>query len=115
VTILYGIPNCDTVKKARTWLDQNNQAFSFHDVRKDGISTQLVEDWCQRSDWQNLVNKRSTTWKQLDSSVRDNLSRDNVTKLLVEHPTLIKRPVLDYETGLEIGFKEANYQTIFSA
>lgn len=110
---LYGIPNCDTVKKARTWLDQHAIAFAFHDVRKDGLSAECVDNWCQRTDWELLVNKRSTTWKQLDEQVKHSLARDTVVSILVQYPTLIKRPVLDTGKHIEIGFNSANYDTIF--
>lgn len=112
---LYGIPNCDTVKKARTWLEKHNQDYVFFDVRKDVIATSTIEGWCERADWQMLVNKRSTTWKQLDEQQRQSLSRDNVATLLADHPTLIKRPVLDHNKGLEVGFDDSIYHTIFSA
>ncbi len=115
VITLYGIPNCDTVKKARVWLEQHNVEFNFHDFRKDGLETATVEGWCGRMDWETLVNKRSTTWKKIDADIRDSLSRDNVVALLVEHPTLIKRPVLDTPNTLEVGFKADLYQSIFAA
>lgn len=112
---LYGIPNCDTVKKARVWLEQNNVVFTFHDFRKDGLEPATVEDWCDRMDWETLVNKRSTTWKKIDADIRDGLNRDSVVALLVEYPTLIKRPVLDTPNTLEVGFKADLYQSIFAA
>lgn len=115
MTILYGIPNCDTVKKARVWLEQQGIDFTFHDFRKDGLDNTTVEQWCQRIDWETLVNKRSTTWKKIDQTTRDNLTLDNVADLLVEYPTLIKRPVLDTPSSLEVGFKPELYQHIFSA
>ena len=112
---LYGIPNCDTVKKARIWLSEHGVEFTFHDFRKDGLDGATVESWCARMPWEILVNKRSTSWKKIDADVRDNLSRDTVVALLVEYPTLIKRPVLDTPEQLEVGFNADLYQQIFAA
>lgn len=115
VIILYGIPNCDTVKKARVWLEQHNVDFTFHDFRKDGLQASTVESWCHRIDWETLVNKRSTTWKNIDEDTRQQLTRDNVATLLAEYPTLIKRPVLVTPEHVEVGFKPDLYQHIFAA
>lgn len=112
---LYGIPNCDTVKKARVWLAQNHVNFTFHDFRKDGLNAATVEAWCHRINWETLVNKRSTTWKTLDEATRQTLCRENVSALLAAHPTLIKRPVLETPNTLEVGFNADLYQPIFAA
>lgn len=113
MTTLYGIKNCDTVKKARRWLEQNGVDFQFHDVRIDGITRKQIEQWFSQCDWQNIVNKRSTTWKQLDDNQKTDLDANKALALLLEHPTLIKRPVLATGNTLVVGFKADDYSTLF--
>lgn len=111
---LFGIPNCDTIKKAKKWLEQNNIDYTFHDYRKDGISTELVSDFCQQLDWQQVLNKRGTTYRQLDDATKESLTAESVIALLVEHPAMIKRPILQKDNELYLGFKADQYQSIFS-
>jgi len=101
---VYGIKNCDSVKKARKHLEAQGTDFEFHDFRVDGLSIEKVEQWLNIADWQKLLNKRSTTWKQLEPSVRDAIGPDNLSEILVQHPTLIKRPVIESDGDLIIGF-----------
>ena len=110
---LYGIKNCDTVKKARRWLDARGLAFEFHDLREDGLSTALVNHWLAKVPADTLLNKRSTTWKNLDASIRDNLQERDIPNLLATHPTLVKRPVLDRDGELTVGFNEKTYSALF--
>ncbi|UTW46073.1 ArsC family reductase [bacterium SCSIO 12696] len=114
MTTLYGIKNCDTVKKARTWLDNRNICYQFHDVRGDGLSREQVQQWTQQLGWQTLVNKRSTTWKQLDQGLRDTMDTDTAIDAMTQHPTLIKRPVLEHNQQLHVGFKADQYQLLFT-
>ena len=119
MTTLYGIKNCDTVKKARKWLESHEVDFDFHDVREDGLSAADIKRWLNVVSAQQLVNKRSTTWKQLPESVKAALDSDSVkpttlTKTLLEHPTLIKRPVLENNNGVTVGFKAEIYQDIMA-
>jgi len=111
---LYGIKNCDTVKKARNWLDQHEVDYTFHDVRADGLERETVAAWLDELGWEKLVNKRSTSWKALDTSTRESMDADAALSAIMAQPTLIKRPLLD--TGHErfTGFSAANYQSIFS-
>ena len=111
---LYGIKNCDTVKKARKWLEDRGIEYAFHDFREDGLSEEQVRGWLQELDWQNLVNKRSTSWKALDQDTRDTMDSDSALAAIMDQPTLIKRPLLD--TGHErfTGFSAASYQKIFN-
>lgn len=111
---LFGIKNCDTVKKARKWLDENGVAYQFHDVRADGLDNQQVQQWAEQVGWETLLNRRSTTWKQLDSNVRDSIDATSAITQMVEHPTLIKRPVLATGEQVTVGFKADNYQQIFN-
>ena len=89
---VYGIKNCDTVKKARRWLEDNEVDYQFHDFRTDGLEADMVDRWADQLGWETLVNKRSTTWRGLTPATRNNLSRSNVVELLLDNPTLIKGP-----------------------
>jgi arsenate reductase len=113
VTTLYGIKNCDTVKKAKNWLESSNIDFQFHDFRVDGLEEKQLSEWVKELGWEVLVNKRSTTWKQLDNKTRDTMDESLAIITMLAHPTLIKRPVLD--TGHErlVGFKDSDYQALF--
>ena len=110
---LYGIKNCDTVKKARRWLEDKGVEFQFHDFRADGLNQDQVQAWLDELGHAVLVNKRSTTWKQLSDAEKDQALGDNASALLVEHPTLIKRPVLDTGSQRQVGFSAASYEGLF--
>jgi len=111
---LYGIKNCDTVKKARKWLDENNIAHQFHDVRADGLNQDMLKQWIDATSWETVLNKRGTTWRKLDPATQESVSAENVSELLLEHPAMIKRPVLDINGEITIGFKPDNYGKIFN-
>lgn len=110
---LYGIPNCDTVKKARTWLADNNIEFTFHDFRKDGLTAAQVDTWLTNLGCDTLINKRSTSWKALSDEVKTSLNDATAASLVVASPTLIKRPLLDRDGSYSVGFKAADYQALF--
>ena len=110
---LYGIKNCDTVKKARRWLEQQAIDYRFHDFRADGLTKAQVATWVKQLGWEALVNKRSTTWKQLDEATRDGLNDTNVVAVILANPTLIKRPLLDLDRQYHLGFKETDYRQLF--
>ncbi|MCY4043781.1 MAG: arsenate reductase [Cellvibrionales bacterium] len=110
---LYGIKNCDTVKKAQKWLDAAGIEFNFHDFRKDGLTETQVSEWLKTIPLEKLVNKRSTTWKQLPDTTKDSLSIHSAPALCAKFETLIKRPVLEYADGVDIGFSDKQYQAIF--
>jgi Spx/MgsR family transcriptional regulator len=110
---LFGIKNCDTVKKARTWLDAHHIEYRFHDFRSEGLDQELAKQWIGELGLDVVVNKRGTTWKQLDVATRDQLSVDNAPALLQEKPTLVKRPVLDIGHQRFVGFDDKTWQTIF--
>ncbi|MDF1588787.1 MAG: ArsC family reductase [Gammaproteobacteria bacterium] len=110
---VYGIKNCDTVKKARRWLEANGVAFQFHDFRVDGLDEATMDHLLTSVSWQTLLNKRSTTWKQLDDFRKEQLDQVIAIELMLANPTLIKRPVLiDHSTCL-VGFKQADYAAHF--
>jgi arsenate reductase len=110
---LFGIKNCDTVKKARRWLETENIEYQFHDFRIDGISAEQVATWLDATSLATLINKRSTTWKALSDTDKDNINVDNAVPLILEHPTLIKRPLLAIGTEVHLGFNDKTYHTLF--
>lgn len=109
---LYGIKNCDTVKRARTWLDKNKFSYQFHDFRADGINAQQVKAWVAELGWESLINKRSTTWKTLGASLKASLNDETIVDVILESPTLIKRPLLDTGTSRTVGFKISEYEEL---
>lgn len=112
MTTLYGIKNCDSVKKARKWLEKNQVAYQFHDFRSDGLSAEQVNAWIDTLGWETLVNKRSTSWKALDESIKNTMSAKTATAAILASPTLIKRPLLATKAQLMVGFKDADYQAL---
>lgn len=111
---LYGIPNCNTVKKARTWLDEHQVKADFHDFRKDGVDEALLNSWLAQVPWEKLVNRSGMTWRTLDeqtkAAIHDNAS---AVGLMVDKPSVIKRPVLVEDCKiLFLGFDEAAYQKL---
>jgi Spx/MgsR family transcriptional regulator len=111
---LYGIKNCDTVKKARKWLETEGIDYQFHDFREDGTSRDQVAGWLQELGWETVVNKRSTTWKGLSADQRDTMDATSALEVILDQPTLIKRPVLDTGNERIIGFKAADYANLFN-
>lgn len=114
-TIMYGIPNCDTIKKAQKWLNENNIEFSFHDYRKDGLDANLVQSLLTISNWEVMLNKRSTSYRALTEEQKTSLTADTIIPLFVEFPTLIKRPFVVYQGKAIVGFNIKNYQSFFTA
>ncbi len=114
MTIIYGIKSCDTVRKARKWLQENAIEHRFHDLREDGLDKAELQRWIAELGWEVLLNKRSTTWKQLSEADRANLDEANATALMLVYPTLIKRPVLVHNGHYRVGFKEADYRALFA-
>ncbi len=111
---LYGIKNCDTVKKARKWLDTHGIEYQFHDFREDGLDREAVVGWLDELGWETLVNKRSTSWKALDAASRESMNDGTALLAIIDQPTLIKRPLLDTGHERHTGFSTANYQKIFN-
>ena len=112
-TVVYGIRNCDTVTKARRWLDDQGIAYRFHDFRSDGLELARVERWLVELGWEQLINRRGTTWRQLDAKTRDGISATTAAELLLTRPTLIRRPVLEYAGRIYLGFSSEAYAQIF--
>lgn len=113
MTIMYGIPNCDTIKKARKWLEAEGVEYQFHDYKKQGIDAELVKEFCLSLGWENVLNKRGTTYRQLSQDQKDTLNETNAIALLVEQPSMIKRPIVRHNDKLELGFSTANYAALF--
>jgi Spx/MgsR family transcriptional regulator len=113
VITLYGIKNCDTVKKARSWLELHSIEYAFHDFREQGIDPEQVRQWLAELGWEQVVNKRSTTWKQLPEDTRAAMDETSAAAAILEHPTLVKRPLLDTGAQRYTGFKDAMYREIF--
>ncbi|MGA9608727.1 MAG: ArsC family reductase [Rouxiella badensis] len=109
--ILYGIKNCDTVKKARRWLEENHVDARFHDYRVDGLDESLIQSLIDKQGWEALLNTRGTTWRKLDESVRTACDNVEVAKaVMLEHPAVIKRPFLLAASGQSLlGFKPESY------
>jgi arsenate reductase len=112
---LYGIPNCDQVKKARTWLDTHGVAYTFHDFKKAGIHRDMVNGWLAHVGWDVLVNRKGTTWRALPDERKAAITdADSAIGLMLESPSIIKRPVLSAGNGIHVGFSESLYQQIFN-
>ncbi|MGJ4855411.1 ArsC family reductase [Labrys sp. La1] len=107
---IYGIKTCDTMKKARNWLDAHGKAYGFHDYRAEGIDRKRLEAWVDKVGWETLLNKSSTTFRALPEADRQSIDRAKAIALMLAEPTMIKRPVLDLGGGkLLVGFKPDNY------
>jgi len=106
---MYGIPNCDTIKKARTWLDGRGIPYRFHDFRAEGLDKATLEGWVVKVGWQVLLNKSSTTFRGLSDADKQDMNEDKAKALLLAHPTMIKRPVLDMGGKVLVGFKPDVY------
>lgn len=107
---IYGIKNCDTVKKARTWLDHHGIAYAFHDYKVAGIDRERLEGWARVVGWETLLNRGGTTFKKLPEKAKEGLSEKKAIALMLDQPSMIKRPVLDAGGSLLVGFKPADYE-----
>ena len=109
---VYGIPNCDTVKKARVFLDAQGLAPAFHDFRKDGLTADMVQGWLAQVPMDKLLNKRGTSWRKLSDADKANEDQGHLIALMVDSPTLIKRPVIDRDGSVTVGF-DKTVQALF--
>jgi arsenate reductase len=107
---MFGIKNCDTIKKARAWLDAHGVAYRFHDYKIEGIDRQSLETWCRAAGWEKVCNRTGTTFKKLPESQREGLTAAKAIALMIEHPSMIKRPVLDIDGTIVVGFAPDEYQ-----
>lgn len=112
---LYGIKNCDTMKKARTWLDAHGVGYAFHDYKTAGIARGKLEGWAKKVGWETLLNKAGTTFRKLPDADKANLTESKAIRLMLAQPSLIKRPVLELPGGkLMVGFKPDLYAAAFA-
>ena len=109
---MYGIPNCDTIKKARKWLESNGLDYEFHDYKKQGVPEKNLKQWVKQAGWETLLNRRGTTWRKLPEDVRENIDEASAIEVMMDNPSAIKRPVLEADKALLIGFKEDEYQKL---
>lgn len=110
--ILYGISNCDTVRKARAWLSEHDLDYRYHDFRKDGLDIDMLQDWSDIAGWETLLNKRGTTWRSLSVTDQADMDADKALNLMLKHLALIKRPILVTENKVQIGFKSEIYEKL---
>jgi len=111
--VLYGIANCDTVRKARQWLDEHGVAYTFHDYKKQGVNPVLLREWCTELGWEALVNRKGTTWRKLPEVTREAMDEPLALAVMEDQPSLIKRPILDTGVLRVIGFDVERYQRLF--
>jgi len=110
---IYGIKNCDTMKRARAWLDAHGVAYAFHDYKTAGIARGMLEDWVREAGWETLLNRAGTTFRKLPEADKEGLTERKAIALMLDQPSMIKRPVLDAGGGLLIGFKPEQYEKAF--
>jgi Spx/MgsR family transcriptional regulator len=115
MTFLYGIKNCDTIKKAINWLTQHNIEFQFHDYRKDGVNLEWLVQTEEQLTWQVMLNKKGTTFRQLSEQQKNNLDKQSALNLMLDQPAMIKRPILIHQQQYYCGFVAEQYQEIFLA
>lgn len=109
---LYGIRNCDTVKKARKWLDDQGISYEFHDFKKDGLDEALLSQWESAVGWELLLNRRGTTWRKLSDEVRDTIGAQSAHSIMLENTSIIKRPVVEYEGSVYVGFNANDWASL---
>jgi Spx/MgsR family transcriptional regulator len=109
--IVYGIPNCDTVKRARAWLDARGNTHAFHDFKKSGVPEKRLDAWLQAAGWENLLNRKGTTWRQLDAAAQARVTdAKSARALMLRQPSVIKRPVVEWDDGrITVGFDAAQW------
>jgi Spx/MgsR family transcriptional regulator len=111
---IYGIPNCDTMKKARRWLEANGIDYDFHDYKKLGVPEKNLKNWVNQTGWETILNKRGTTWRKLDDEVKGNIDEAAAIQVMLNNPSIIKRPVLESGKLLLIGFNEDQYKQLIA-
>jgi len=113
MTTIYGIKNCDTMKKARTWLEAHKVAHQFHDYKVAGIDKPILEGWVKKVGWEILLNRAGTTFKKLPDADKDGITEKKAIALMLAQPSMIKRPVLEAKGKLTVGFKPQEYEKLF--
>jgi arsenate reductase len=111
---VYGIPNCDTMKKARTWLSEHDIEYTFHDYKKQGITKKKINEWLKSVEWEILLNRRGMMWRKVPDEIKQSINKTKAIELMLETPSIIKRPVLEARGKVTVGFNEATYQELFN-
>ena len=112
-TKIYGIKNCDTMKKAFVWLEKHGVAYDFHDYKTAGVTRTALAAWCKAAGWETVLNRAGTTFRKLSDGDKQNLTEAKAIALMIAQPSMIKRPVLETGGKIEIGFKAENYAAVF--
>ena len=112
---VYGIRSCDTCRKARKFLDAHNIEFRFHDLREDGLDIQMLERWSERMGWERLLNKQSLTWRKIPEVDRNDMNRDKALAAMIDGPTLVKRPILEADKFIAVGFSEKRFSDFINS
>jgi len=107
--IVFGIKSCDTCRRAKKYLDEHNIEYRFHDLREDGLDIQMLERWTQRIGWARLLNKQSLTWRKIPEVDRNDMTHDKALAAMIDNPTLVKRPVLESNKFIAVGFSEKRF------
>ncbi|OOZ34753.1 ArsC family reductase [Solemya velesiana gill symbiont] len=110
---IYGIPNCDTMKKARKWLEANGVEYEFHDFKKLGLDENRLRGWVKELGWETLLNRRGMIWRKLSDEVKNNIDEASAIRVMLETPSIIKRPVLDLGDHRIVGYSEKQYSELF--
>lgn len=106
---IYGIKNCDTMKKALRWLDDNKIEYRFHDYKKEGLEESAAKAWVNQLGWENVINKRGTTWRKLDKETRNSMDNEKAVNAIVNQSSMIKRPLLIKDDTIHLGFNADKY------
>ena len=113
---MFGIKNCDTIKKARKWLEVEGIEYQFHDYKKDGLSAKMLDSWVKDLGWEALVNKRGTTWRKLPDEVKESIDQASAIQIMIDNTSIIKRPLLiDGGERKLLGFKAEDYQNFINS
>lgn len=106
---IFGIKNCDTMKKAFRWLDENHLEYSFHDYKKQGLDEATAKEWVDKLGWENVINKRGTTWRKLDEETKNTMDNKNAVNTMITNTSIIKRPLLVSDNEIYLGFSPEEY------
>lgn len=109
---IYGIPNCDTVRKTRKWFTEQSVDFLFHDFRKDGIDAAKLSQWCDAAGWEILLNRRGTTWRKLPEEDKADIDEAKAVKIMANNPSCIKRPVIEFPGATTVGFDADQWKSL---
>ncbi|MCW8108799.1 ArsC family reductase [Alteromonas ponticola] len=114
MTTIFGIPNCDTIKKAKKWLNEHQIDYDFHDYRKDGVTIDWLNSVEPHLGWEVMLNKRGTTFRQLEEEDKQNMDKEKALLLLAKYPAMIKRPIVEHTGHYHIGFSPSQFKEVFN-